>query len=142
MFKINSLEDLENISKRMKWQYFEKLVAFIFEKNDFSVKQNVVLKFGKKKRQFDVIAERFNNVFLVECKKWSKFSEASVKKAVKDHKERCILYSEGLKNKHALPIIVTLLEGDIKLHDSMPIIPIDKLNLFINSFEEIELESA
>jgi len=48
----------------MKWQYFEKLVAFIFDNNDFEVKHNSVLKLGKTKRQFDVIAERFGTVFL------------------------------------------------------------------------------
>ena len=136
---IESIDELQKISKKMKWQYFEKLVAFIFDNNNFETKQNSVIVFGKTKRQFDVIAERFGTLFLVECKKWSKFNASSMKKAVKDHKERCNLYSKGLEGKNALPIIVTLLEGDIKLHDSMPVIPINKLNLFINSFDEIEL---
>jgi len=136
---LRNLEELQKMSKKLKWQYFEKLVAFIFDKNDFKTKQNAVIVFDKQKRQFDVIAERFNIIFLVECKKWSKFSEAAVKRAVKEHKKRCTLYSKQLKEKTVLPIIVTLLEGDIKIHNKMPIIPIDKLNLFINSFEGIEL---
>ena len=138
MFPIKNMDELQKMSKKMKWQYFEKLVAFIFEKNDFDTKQNKVIIFGKTKRQFDVIAERFSVVFLVECKKWSKFNASAVKKAVKDHRERSILFNKKNK-KNIIPIIVTLLQGDIKMHEEMPIIPIDKLNFFINSFESIEL---
>ncbi len=138
MFNINSIEELENISKRMKWQYFEKLVAFIFEKNDFSVKQNVVMKFGKEKRQFDVIAKRFNDMFLVECKKWSgnRYKISALKKAVDEHLDRCSLFVR--ENKPATPLIVTLVEEEIKIYQGTPIVPIEKLNLFINSFSQFE----
>ena len=137
MFPIKSVSDLERISKKAKWQYFEKLVAFIFDRNDFETKQNSVIVFGKTKRQFDVIAERFGTVFLVECKKWSKFNASAVKQAAKKHMERCLLFGSQNKEKNILPVIVTLLEGETKMHDDMPVIPIDKLNSFINSFEDI-----
>ena len=84
----------------MKWQYFEKLVAFVFEKNDFSVRQNVVMKFPEGKRQFDVIAERFDVLFLVECKKWSKHN-AAIKKAVNEHLERCRLFIKNEKKSES-----------------------------------------
>lgn len=137
MFKINSIEELEKMSKRMKWQYFEKLVAFIFEKNDFSVKQNAVLKFGKEKRQFDVIAERFDDLFLIECKKWSgnRYKTPALRRAVDEHLERSSLFIKKEK-RSAIPLIVTLVEEEIKIYQGTPIIPIEKLNLFINSFSE------
>jgi hypothetical protein len=34
---ISSTEDLQNVSKEVVWQNFEKLAAFIFEKNNFQV---------------------------------------------------------------------------------------------------------
>jgi hypothetical protein len=133
MFKINSLEELETIRKKMKWQYFEKLVAFIFEKNNFETRQNVVMIFGKTKRQFDVIAERFGELFLVECKKWlGRHGTGAIRKAVDEHLERCRLFSEK-ENKTASPLIVTLLEEEIKNQEGVPIVSIDKLNFFINS---------
>jgi hypothetical protein len=133
MFKINSIDELNTITKRMKWQYFEKLVAFIFEKNDFSVRQNVVMKFPEGKRQFDVIAERFDKIFLVECKKWSgRHGISAIIKAVEEHMERCRLFSKKEK-KSAIPILVTLFKEEINLQENVPIVPIDKLNLFLNS---------
>ncbi len=37
---IDSTGDLEIVSEESQWQNFERLTAFIFEKNDFEVKVN------------------------------------------------------------------------------------------------------
>jgi hypothetical protein len=138
MFKINSLEELAKLSKEVKWQYFEKLVAWIFEQNDFKVGVNKVITFEGKRRQFDVIAERFRNLFLIECKKWSgkRYRTSQLKKAVKEHLEKCLLYKEKY-NKEIMPLIVTLIEEDIKTYEGVHIVPIEKLNTFINRFDEL-----
>jgi len=39
---IGSIEDLEIVSEEIIWQNFERLAAFIFEKNDFRVTVNTV----------------------------------------------------------------------------------------------------
>jgi hypothetical protein len=44
---INSIEDLEQVSKEAIWQNFERLVGFIFEMNDFQVNINRVMTFNK-----------------------------------------------------------------------------------------------
>ncbi len=62
MFEINSVSELESLSHKVKWQYFEKLVAFIFSENGFEVEQNVVVVKNKNKRQFDVIAKRMQEM--------------------------------------------------------------------------------
>ena len=36
-FEVKSVQDLEKLSFDVSWQYFEKLVAYIFEENGFSV---------------------------------------------------------------------------------------------------------
>ena len=127
--EIKTIEDLDKISREVKWQNFEKLTAFIFEENRFKVKVNVVKVFDKKRRQYDVIAEKDNKIILIDCKKWSgnRYRLSALKKAVKLHKERCSFYS-----KNAVPLIVTLVEEEIKFHDDMAIVPIGKLNSFIN----------
>ena len=133
-FRINSISDFEHLSHSVKWQYFEKLVAWIFDKNSFETRQNIIVKFHGQKRQFDVIAEKYGKIYLVECKKWKSRKEkvSALKSAVKKHKERCELYSikEG---KEVHPIIVTLLEEDIAEHEGVPIVPIMKLDWFINN---------
>ena len=130
MFPISSLEDLQKLSQEVKWQYFEKLVGWVFEQNDFSVKVNYVSK--NPKRQYDVLAEKFNKIFLVDCKKWKgkRYKSTQLKYAVEKHIERCSLFPT---EKEKSPIIVTLMDEDITEHSGVPIVPIQKLNSFLNS---------
>ncbi|MCX6815769.1 MAG: restriction endonuclease [Candidatus Aenigmarchaeota archaeon] len=132
-FPVNSISDLEKLSHAVKWQYFEKLTAFIFEKNDFEAEQNTVIKTGSSKRQFDVIAKKYGTTWLVECKKWKGRTEktATLKSAVKKHMERCDMYA--IKTGETIrPVVVTLLDDSIEEHEGVPIIPILKLNWFLN----------
>ena len=133
MFRVKSLEDLDKLSKEVKWQYFEKLVGWIFEQNGFDVQVNKVAVYGKTKRQYDVIAERFGKMFIVDCKKWggNRYKSAALRKAVEKHLERCGLIETG---KEKIPIIVTLLTEDITEDSGVPIVPICKLNSFINQY--------
>ena len=134
MFPIKSLEDLERLSKEMKWQYFEKLVGWIFEQNDFSVEVSRVFVYPEGKRQYDVIAKRFGKTFLIECKKWKRSNVSAVRKAVEDHIEKAGLYAINQKEE-VIPMVVTLLQENIKEHECVPIVPVDKLNTFINQRE-------
>jgi Holliday junction resolvase len=82
---IKTPEELMKIGKEEKWQVFEKLVAHIFEEHGVKTLQNKVIVFSsKKKRQYDVIAEGTNHVYLIECKKWSngRYKSSALKKSV------------------------------------------------------------
>ncbi len=138
---IKTIEDLESVSKEVVWQNFERLVAFIFEQNDFQAKINTVKSFNRKRRQYDVIARKSSRIFLVECKKWSgnRYRLSALKAAVKKHKERAEFYNDLMK-EHAIPIIVTLIEEDIKFYEEIPIIPIFKLNSFIGEVDIVEAD--
>ena len=133
---INTVEDLERVSEEAVWQNFERLVGFIFEVNDFQVNVNKVRTFNKKRRQYDVIAKKNDRTYLVECKKWAvnRYRLSALKKAIEQHKERTNFY-RNLTGEEAIPIIVTLIEEDIKFYEDMPIIPIFRLNSFINEVE-------
>ncbi len=139
MFPIKNLDDLKSLSERMKWQYFEKLVGWIFEKNGFETEVNKVIIFEKGRRQFDVVARRFQTTFLIECKKWSgkRSKTGLVKKVAERHIEKCKLYRETEANE-VIPLVVTLMQEDIVSHENIPIVPIEKLNSFINHFEEFK----
>jgi hypothetical protein len=63
--------DLERVSVESVWQNFERLAAFMFEKNDFRVNVNTVKTLNKKRRQYDIIVRKNNQTFLIECKKWA-----------------------------------------------------------------------
>ncbi len=136
-FPISSVQDLEHISSSAKWQYFEKLTAFIFDQNGYEAKQNVIAKFEGTKRQFDVIAKGTGKTFLVECKKWKSRKEMApaLKSAVRNHLERCAVYSAMHDSENVLPLLVTLAESEILQHEDTFIVPIMKLNWFINNFD-------
>jgi len=61
---IHSIEDLAMVSEEVVWQNFERLAAFILEKNNFRVNVNTVKTRQKTKRQYDVIAGKGNQTFL------------------------------------------------------------------------------
>lgn len=131
---------LERLSHGVKWQYFEKLVAFIFEQNGFDTKQNVIVKDKLQKRQFDVIAKKYSKTYLVECKKWKsrKQHASALKSAVTKHLERCALHESIYgESKETKPLIVTLLEEEITEHQGVAIVPITRLNWFINNSDSI-----
>lgn len=140
MFPIKSIADLDRISHAAKWQHFEKLVAFIFAENNFEVIQNVILKSNGTKRQFDVVAKANNKTFLIECKKWKSSKEmlSAIKSAVAKHIERCTLYSE-LHGQETIPLLVTLAETEINEHKGVFIVPVMKLNSFLQEFDTINL---
>jgi hypothetical protein len=133
---IKSIEDLQKVSEEVVWQNFERLAAFIFEKNNFKVKINTVKTHQKTKRQYDVIAWKGNQTFLVECKKWAgnRYRLSALKKAVEQHKERTMFY-ETITHEDAIPLLVTLIEEEIPFYEGVPIVCIQKLNSFVNELD-------
>jgi protease II len=134
--EIKNTGDLERVSEEVIWQNFERLTGFIFEKNDFRVKVNTVKISNKKRRQYDVIAEKSNQTFLVECKKWAgnRYRLSALKKAVEQHKERTTFY-QSITDEDAIPLIVTLIEEEILFYEGVPMVPIQKLNSFISELD-------
>ena len=133
---IQNLEDLAVVSEEVVWQNFERLAAFIFEKNNFRVKVNSVKTWQKTRRQYDVIAWKGNQTFLVECKKWAgnRYRLSAMKKAVEQHKERTTFYA-SITNEDAIPLFVTLIEEEIRVYAGVPIVPVQKLNGFVSELD-------
>jgi hypothetical protein len=134
---IETIEDLETVSEETIWQNFERLAAFIFEKNDFRVTVNTVKTCNKNRRQYDVIARKSSQTFLVECKKWAgnRYRLSALKKAVEQHKERTAFY-KTITHEDAVPVLVTLIEEEIRIYEGVPLVCILKLNSFINELEK------
>jgi len=139
---IKSIENLDYVSKEVVWQNFEKLAAFIFEENGYQVKINTVKVFHRKRRQYDVIAKKSGETFLVECKKWSgnRYRLSSLKTAIKQHKDRADFYTTVTRER-AIPLIITLIEEEIHFYEGVPIIPISKLNSFIIEADRGEISA-
>ena len=134
---IRSIGDLETVSEDVVWQNFERLAAFIFEKNDFRVTVNTVKTYQKKRRQYDVIARKSDRTFLVECKKWAgnRYRLSALKKAVEQHTERTTFYNT-ITSEDAIPLLVTLVEEEIQCYQGVPLVPVLRLNSFIHELEK------
>ena len=133
---IKCMEDLVQVSNEVIWQNFERLTAFVFEKNNFLAVTNTVKTLKKRRRQYDVIAKTNNKTFLVECKKWAgnRSRLSALKRAIELHKERTEFY-RYLTREDAIPIVVTLVEEEIVSYEGVPIVPILRLNSFINELD-------
>ena len=84
-----------------------------------------------------MIAWKGNQTFLVECKKWAgnRYRLSAIKKAVEQHKERTTFYA-AIKNENAVPLLVTLIEEEIRFYEGVPIVSIQKLNSFVNELDD------
>lgn len=133
---IGCIEDLETVSEESVWQNFERLAGFIFEQNGFRIAVNTVKTRDKKRRQYDVIAWNNGQTFLIECKRWAghRYRLSALKRAIKQHKERARFY-EQITNENAIPLIVTLIEEEVLVYEGVPIVPVSKLNAFINELD-------
>ncbi|MBN2420872.1 restriction endonuclease [Candidatus Woesearchaeota archaeon] len=133
-FQINSIQELEQLSEKVTWQYFEKLVAYVFEENGFEAEQNKVIVFNNDRRQFDVIARKNGETYLIECKRWKSRADSmsALKRAVETHLERCSFYSEATGEK-AIPLLVSPLKGMPEQHEDVFIVPLLSLNWFLNN---------
>ena len=133
---IDSIDDLETVSEEVVWQNFERLAAFIFEKNEFATKVNTVKTLDRTRRQYDVIARKRDRTFLVECKKWagSRYRLSALKRAVLQHKERTAFYITVM-HEDAVPVIVTHIEEEILVYEGVPLVPVLRLDSFISELD-------
>jgi hypothetical protein len=133
---IDSINDLETVSEESVWQNFERLAAFIFEKNEFATKVNTTKTLNRTRRQYDVIARKRDRTVLVECKKWSgsRYRLSALKRAVLQHKERTAFY-ETVMHEDAVPVIVTLIEEEILVFEGVPLVPVLRLDSFISELD-------
>ncbi len=126
-FPIKTISELEKLSRSLRWQWFERLVAFVFEQNDFAINEKRVIIFDTTKRQYDIIAEKYGKIWLIECKKQKNLN---INHAIIKHKERCEMYNKKT-GKIIEPLIVTM---DQELEAEIPVVPLLKLNTFINEY--------
>lgn len=133
---IGSTGDLEAVAEGSGWQNFERLAAFIFERNGFTVSVGTVKTLNRQRRQYDVIAQKNGRTLLVECKQWSggRYRLSALKQAVGQHRERALFYA-GVTGADAVPVMVTLIEEEIRIFNGVPLVPVHRLNAFIGELD-------
>lgn len=140
---------LEEVMDSVNWKDFESGISEIFSENNFKTRRNFRFK-TKRRYEIDLIAVRGKNVFCIDCKGWSRGRHKTValKRAVENQEERINEFHKFLKanliarkmigvtnDAKIIPLVVTLYEESIIKHSSTWIVPSQKLNSFLNEFE-------
>ena len=91
---------------------------------------------GRQRRQYDAIAKKDGRTLLVECKQWSggRYRLSALKAAVAKHKERAGFY-EQVTGETGIPVIVILIEEEIRAFEGVPLVPVHLLNAFIGELD-------
>jgi Holliday junction resolvase-like predicted endonuclease len=137
--------DLEHVCRFLSWAEFEILTAQALEANGYRVINNFRFKRGKERREIDVIGLDKPLIICADCKHWKRgFRMASSLKTIEAQIERAevladvlpyYLHEIGIENWETaalLPVVVSLLPGQNKLVNRVPVVPVLQLQDFIS----------
>lgn len=136
-----SKKGIEEVLKKFDWRGFEEIVAEIFIANGFHVKNGVRFK-TRKRYEIDLVAIKSEYCLCVDCKKWGggRYKLTALREAIKRQIERTEEFKKvsmhSLEGKLKFyPLIVTLMEEEIKVEHNVFVIPVWKLNKFLINLE-------
>ncbi|MGY5881675.1 MAG: hypothetical protein RTV31_15595 [Candidatus Thorarchaeota archaeon] len=146
--------EIANVIELMTWKDFEGLVASILSENSFICTESFRRRGTSdiKGMEIDVIGIRGRMALSVDAKMWSvRGGKASALRTAaekqKDRTNRLTSQLERLSKKipsmtkgqyNIFPVMVTWLVEEVEMHEGVPVVPVFKLNGFIQDFEIFE----
>ena len=146
--------EIADVVELMTWKDFEGLVASILSENSFSCTESFRRRGTSdiKGMEIDVIGIRGRIALSVDAKMWSvRGGKASALRTAsekqKERTQRLTTQLERLSKKipsmttgqyTIFPIMVTWLVEEVEMHEGVPVVPVFKLNGFIQDFEIYE----
>jgi Holliday junction resolvase-like predicted endonuclease len=137
--------DPERACRFLEWKEFENMAATAFEINNYTVKRNLHFKASGKRWEIDLLAFKQPLIACVDCKHWQHgWSRASIIKVVETQVERTQALAGSLQTfadklgidkwlkATLIPIVLSLVPSQFKLHNDTPIVSILQLQSFIN----------
>jgi Holliday junction resolvase-like predicted endonuclease len=129
--------NVEEILSAVNWKEFEEKVEEIFQRHNFRTMKNFRIKTSKR-FEIDIIAEKGNLLFVVDCKQWRKgrYKLSALRKAAEKQIERAEAIKQSLigLNKRVIPLLLTLYDEGIYSLQGVFIVPLFKLNSFLLEF--------
>lgn len=145
--------DPVDLALKAGWKDFEKLCSKILERCDFRTLTSVRFKALGAVRELDVVALREPRILAVDCKRWLRRRESSLRAAARSHKARCEAFANSLtslrelaaevskwRGARVIPVIVDIHETSVKIFEGVPIVPIRKLASFVYDLVAFEDE--
>jgi len=136
--------DVEHISNLLCWQEFEAIAALALKNNGFSVSKNVRFKHAGRKWEIDAVGCKKPLVICIDCKHWQHAISPSVLgKVAAAQADRAKALAEALpnvklqlectcwSNAQFVPAILSLVQGNFKFYDDIPIVPVLQLQDFL-----------
>lgn len=145
---------IEELTKELDWKDFEGLVAEVFSANGFRTFRN--FRFSSKKRRYevDVIALERPRAVVVDCKHWGirVGKSSALRAAALAHLKRTVEFSGKLQEfpamnvqdwgeVTALPVLVTLYQERNLENAGVLVVPLFKLNTFVDELRNGFFES-
>lgn len=142
--------DFQRVSNAFTWQEFENFASLLLRENGYRVIRHLVFKSRMGRREIDLIAWNENSCLLVDCKHWERrLTRSSTEKVAAAQVERARLLAEHPEvlerngfskcdGRFVLPILITLVESEQRIVDGVPIVPVLKLQNFLQGFTTID----
>ncbi len=155
IFHAGSHLDLQQLSIKLTWQEFEKLVTNALELCEFKVVKNFRFTVGarKKRWEIDVIGIRGSHLVAFDAKHWTRTTQApsALEKAATNQKTRVtalagysklgdLIFQFGLTQTRLrlIPAVVTLFDTPFELAQcGVPAVSIRNLSYFLQHLEAI-----
>ncbi len=137
--------DLENVSNLLQWKEFEAMAGIAFENNGYLTTKNLRFKHEARRYEIDVVGYRRPLVVCVDCKHWHhSIGKATLERIAKDQTARVRALASALPHPNVrlefyswssarfVPVILSLVVGESKFCAGVPVVPILKLQDFLD----------
>lgn len=127
------------VAASLSWSEFEDYCAMAITAAGYSVTRNVRLR--KPTRQIDMVAESPSLVLSVDCKHWRRTAgPASLEAQAAAQEERTRIYARRSKKGDApfLPVLLTMLDNQVRLVGGVPVVPLQALRSFLTSVSRFD----
>lgn len=145
--------DPVKLALKAGWRDFEILCAKALAEYGFKTLTNVRLRRGGRLFEIDVVAFNYPRILAVECKRWARLRPSGLKTAAKRQRQKCETlawgltsirflrgFIEGWDRAKIIPVLVNLHEGYVKIFEGVALVPLYKLEQFLNELPPYEDE--
>ncbi len=122
--------DVEQVSKQIRWQDFERLASETLRSFGYKTKTNVRLT--RPRMEIDVLGVDSDLAIAIDCKHWKRNNLSSLslyaRKQVARTKE---IAKRNKEIGRAVPVMLTLHSEAVKFIDGVPIVPVSQFRSFV-----------
>ncbi len=136
--------DIERVTSFLHWKEFEDMAAVVSERNGYKVHRRLRFKHWGRRWEVDLVALKRPLIVSVDCKHWQRgLHPSTLKRIVEEQVRRTKALAECMPNPSIkiecanwdktkfVPSVLTLVPYRLKFHENVPIVPILKLQDFL-----------